>query len=429
MDTLYRREKTYRLQPGFALVPEKGQPRLLAVAAPLPMPEKADVPQGHMIVDLKAALLCHSDRTQGENPENRGGATRGLERWLPTGGRVILHEVAVTFRWGGPEIQATFPGLEDGDAGTVLVRWPQYLGGTPCECPNCRRGDMKCCYYGFDRIVEFGIKDVPGGGQRRFIIPASAFVPLQGGMRPHWGALVEPTATFANGFNETLAMARATYGPEWPATLDGRKPAALFFGLGPIALFGCMVARRLGFVPIGVSRTPLGKSARAQALVKMGGHYFTVGEEPRSGFKDVLPGHRVYFVAEGSGDADSWSLLDYLSRDGRPERWDPLTAFMLQSIPGAPKQIGFDGGMALTMHTLHSNFVRFFVNSNRRDYQLAQEAILATPADVVESFFTEMDTSFEALARRFWSVWEPETHARLIRTGVWFLGPALPPPT
>jgi len=267
---------------------------------------------------------------------------------------------------------------------------------------------------------------VPGGGQRRFIMPAVAFVPLRPGMRAHWGALVEPTATFANGFNEAMAMARATYGPEWPATLGDRRPAALFFGLGPISLFGCMVARHLGFAPIGVSRTPLAQSRRAQALVAMGGHYFTVGEEPRTGWKDVLPGHRIFVVAEGTGDGESFSLLEQQTAGGGSSRWEPLTAFLFQSIPGAAKPVTCDAGTALTMHTLHSNLVRFFVNSDRRDYDLAQAAILATPAEIVEGFFTEMDSSYEALARRFWDIWDRPSSA-LIRTGVWFRDDDLPP--
>lgn len=419
MSYLSRPREAYRHAPGFVLVPEKGQPRMVPATPPLPLPARADVPPGHVIVDVVAALLCHSDRTQGENPENRGGATRGLERWLPPGARVLLHEAALRLRWGGPEVYERFPGLKEGDPGTTLVRWPEYLGQAPCDCPNCKRGSAKNCYWGFDRILEFGIKEVPGAGLRRFVMPAGAFVPLRPGMRPHWGALVEPTATYANGFNEALAMARATYGPEWPATLDGRRPAALFFGLGPIALFGCMVAKRLGFTPIGVSRTPLEKNPRAQALVQMGGHYFTLDQEPATGWKDVLPGQRIFVVAEGSGDGDSLSMLDYTNRDGRGARWEPLTAFLFQSIPGAPKPLTLDAGTALTMQTLHSNMVRFFVNSDRRDYELAQEAILATPAELVEGFFTAMDDSFEALARRFWAVWDGGG-AGLIRTGVWF---------
>ena len=428
MQSYYQRaHDSYACRPGFALVPRPGASRMVPVALPLPLPTKADVPAGHMIVDLRAALLCHSDRTQGESPENRGGATRGLERWLPEGGRVILHEVAVTFRWAPPEVRDRFPDLEDGAPGTVLVRWPELFGRRTCDCPSCARGEPKHCYFGFERIVELGIKEVPGGGQRRFIIPASCFVPLKPGMRAHWGALVEPSATFANGLCEALAMARASYGPEWPATIDGLRPAALFFGLGPIALFGCMVAKHLGLEPVGVSRTPLAQSPRAQALVRMGGHYFTLGEEPASGWKDVLPGHRIFVVGEGSGDADSFSLLDYRSPAGRPERWHPLTTFLFQSIPGASKAFAFDGGTALTMHTLHANIVRFFVNSSRRDFETAQDAILATPPEVVESFFTEMDSSFEALARRFWEIWEPPVHRRLIRTGVWFRNDDLPP--
>jgi threonine dehydrogenase-like Zn-dependent dehydrogenase len=422
---LQRPAGSYRTAAGLALVPD-GPGRLVPATPPLPLPTVADVPAGHMIVDLHAALLCHSDRTQGEHPENRGGTTRGLEPWLPTGARVILHEVALTFRWGGPEVYDLFPGLRAGAAGTTLVRWPSFLGREPCSCPNCRKGRHKNCYFGFDTIVEFGIKEVPGGGQRRFIMPAAAFVPLRPGMRPHWGALVEPTATFANGFNEVLAMARATYGPEWPATLGGRRPAALFFGLGPISLFGCLVARHLGFTPIGVSRTPLARSRRAQALVRLGGHYFTLDEEPRTGWKDVLPGHRIFVVAEGSGDGDSLSLLEQRTAAGGA-RWEPLTAFLCQSIPGAAKSLTMDAGTALTMHTLHSNLVRFVVNSDRRDYEVAQEAILAAPAEVVESFFTEMDDSFEALARRFWTIWDRPANG-LIRTGVWFRSAADLPP-
>ncbi|HEY3445941.1 MAG TPA: hypothetical protein VGK67_06220 [Myxococcales bacterium] len=423
-----RPKESYQTRPGFALVPEPGKTRLTPRALPLPLPTRADVPSGHVLVDLRAALLCHSDRTQGENPENRGGVTVGLEPWLPAGGRVLFHEVAVTLRFAASDVAARIPEWKPGTAGTVLVRWDEFRGRTPCTCPNCQRGNAKNCYFGFERIVEFGIKEVPGGGQRRFVVPASAFVPLKPGMRPHWGALVEPTATFANGFNEALAMARASYGPEWPATLEGRKPAALFFGLGPIALFGCVVARHLGFTPIGVSRTPLERNPRAQALVKLGGHYFTLDQEPRSGWKDVLPGHRIFAVGEGSGDAESFSLLDYLAKSGRAERWEPLTAFLFQSIPGATKGVSFEGGMSLTMQTLHSNFVRFFVNANRRDFDTAQDALLSAPPEVVEGFFTQMDGSFEALAERFWDVWDGKKGAGsgLIRTGVWFEHDDLP---
>ena len=45
---------------------------------------------------------------------------------------------------------------------------------------------------------------------------------------------------------------------------------------------------------------------------------------------------------------------------------------------------------------------------------------------MVESFFTEMDDSFEALARRFWSIWDEPANGR-IRTGVWFRRDDLPP--
>jgi threonine dehydrogenase-like Zn-dependent dehydrogenase len=420
-----RAHATYPVLPGFALVPKAGEARMVPMTPELPLPSRQDVPPGHIIVDVVAALLCHSDRTQGLAPGERGGATRGLAGWLPEGGRVILHEAALRLRWGGPEIAELGAGFEPGAMGTTLVRWPEHLGAEPCSCPSCRRGSAKHCYYGFDRIVEFGIKEIAGAGQRRFIMPAAAFVPLRAGMRPHWGALVEPTATFANGLREALAMAHASYGPEWPAELDGRKPAALFFGLGPIALFGCMVARRLGFTPIGVSRTPLERSARARALVRMGGHYFTTAEEPDTGWKDVLPTHRIFVVGEGSGDGESLSLLDYRTRQGGP-RWDPLTAFLFQSIPGQAAPLTFDAGTALTMHTLHSNLVRFFVNSDRDDFALAQEAILGTPPDVVEGFFTEMDDSFEALASRFWSVWD-RPRPELVRTGVWFREDELPP--
>jgi hypothetical protein len=392
---------------------------MVPVTLPFPLPRPRDVPDGHLIADVHTALLCHSDRTQGEAPDNRGGATRGLETHLPEGGRVILHEAALRLRWARPEVYERFPALREGCFGTTLVRWPEHLGRAPCDCPSCRRGEAKHCYFGFEKIVEYGIKEVPGAGLRRFMMPASAFVPLATGMRPHWGALVEPTATFANGLREGLAMARATYGLEWPAVLAGRQPAALFFGLGAIALFGCTVARRLGFTPIGVSRTPLARSARAQALVKMGGRYLTVDEEPATGWKDALPGHRVFIVAEGSGSAESLALLDYRTPSGRGDRWDPLTLFLFQSIPGGPEALTIDGGRALTMHTLHSNVVRFFVNSSRPDYDLAQTAILDTPPEIVESFFTDLDDSYEALAARFWHIWDSHG-ASTIRTGVRF---------
>jgi len=427
--SFYRRPpKDYQLAPGLALVPAAGEPRLRAATPLLPLATPQDVPVGHLIADVVAALLCHSDRTQGEHPEDRGGATRGLQPWLPEGARVILHEAALQVRWVAPDLHPDdMAPPRVGDHGAALVRWPEHLGQVPCDCPSCRRGAAKHCYHGFARVVELGIKEIPGAGLRRLIMPAAAFVSLKPGMRPHWGALVEPTATFANGLRETLAMARATYGPEWPAVIDGRKPAALFFGLGPIALFGCMVARKLGFVPIGVSRTPRERSARAQALLAMGGHYFTPDEEPPGGWKDALPGHRIFVVGEGSGHAESLKLLDCNTPAGGVDRWEPLTAFLFQSIPGAPAQVTLDGGTALTMQTLGSNMVRFFVNSDRADYELAQEAILHTPAEVVESFFTEMDESYEALAARFWEIWDRPRPER-IRTGVRFRD-ALPPVT
>ncbi len=417
MRSCYRRSLgDYQLAPGLALIPEPGEPRMRVATPPLPLATPQDVPPGHLIADVVAALLCHSDRTQGEHPDDRGGATVGLQPWLPEGGRAILREAALQVRWVPPDLQAQ---VKPGDHGTALVRWPEHLGQAPCDCPNCRRGAAKHCYHGFTRIVELGIKEVPGAGLRRMIMPAAAFVPLRSGMRPHWGALVEPTATFANGLRETLAMARATYGPEWPAVIDGRKPAALFFGLGPIALFGCMVARRLGFVPIGVSRTPRERSARARALLALGGHYFTPDEEPPGGWKDALPGHRIFVVGEGSGQAASLKLLDCNTPAGGADRWEPLTAFLFQSIPGAPAQVTLDGGTALSMQVLGSNMVRFFVNSDRADYELAQDAILDAPPEVVESFFTEMDESYEALAARFWEIWDQPGPDR-IRTGVWF---------
>jgi threonine dehydrogenase-like Zn-dependent dehydrogenase len=245
-------------------------------------------------------------------------------------------------------------GLAPGDPVVPLVR----VGCGACDaCAEHDAPDL--CRT--DDYAEHGIKGLDGFLQERWALPARALVPAPRALG-ELAVLTEPLSIAVKALDHAQ---RAQQRIPWFAAQGGfRGGRALLLGTGSLGTLGAFLLAEQGLRVWAVDRSP-GTSAAARLLARLGVRHVNARDVP---------------IAQLAGDVGGFDLV--LEATGAPQvMFDAMRALdkngvlVLLGVPGSEPVLQVEAGELMKDLVLGNRCVLGSVNSNRRHFRAALDAL------------------------------------------------------
>ncbi len=235
-----------------------GPGRMELQDAPDPQPGR-----GEVVIAARASAICGSDLH---------GFREASPRRIPP--LVMGHETVGV-------IDATGEGVDPSLAGHRVVLKPIVACGV---CDECRAGDINHCATG--RLVG---RDLPGGFAERFVVPASAAVPIPADLSDDLATLTEPLA------NAVHVSSRGV-----------RSGDRVFvIGAGPIGVLMARAALLFGAAEVHVTDPVAGRLRLAEA---QGAVALDAGDDAAEAVREATGGRGPDLVIDAAGFEATWAL-------------------------------------------------------------------------------------------------------------------------
>jgi threonine dehydrogenase-like Zn-dependent dehydrogenase len=263
--------------------------------------------------------------------------------WAPPGHeRLVLGHESL-----GRVLEAPEGGeLAPGDLVAGIVRHPD-----PEPCPNCAVGEWDMCRNG--RYTEHGIKQLDGFGSERWRIEPEFAVRIDPSLG-RLGVLLEPATILAKAWEHVERIGRRA---RW------EPKSALVTGAGPIGLLAAMMGRRRGLEVHVLDKVTSGP--KPQLVTDLGAVYHHGTVEEACQHADVA------IECTGVGQL-VFEAMEHLAPNG---------IVCLTGVSSGGRSIGVDAGALNRELVLSNDVIVGSVNSNRRHYQQAAEALAAADRD------------------------------------------------
>lgn len=315
-----------------ALTIESAEGAARLALSDVPEPSPAD---GELMVQAIALGICGTDRElAATGPRSATPGRNGLILGHESLGRVIT--------------APTGSGWKPGDLVAGLVRRPD-----PVPCTFCAEGQCDLCENG--RFTERGISGADGYGSERFVLETDLAVRVDPALGPA-GVLLEPASVVAKAWEQLDSFAR-------------RPPRrALVLGSGPIGLLAVLLAQQRQLDVHVVDRVATGPKPRQ--VRALGATYHTAVDQLSGRFDTVL---------ECSG-----GLVAEAIRLTAPVG---VTCLVGGADPASAGSVNLG---ELGRELMGQNKTVFgIVNSNRRHFQEAHDALLAADRAWLDGLLTD----------------------------------------
>jgi glucose 1-dehydrogenase len=231
-------------------------------------------------------------------------------------------------------------GLTPGQRVAGIVRRPD-----PVPCASCAVGEWDMCRNG--QYTEHGIKGLHGFGSDYFRLEPGFAVPVDGGLGLA-GVLTEPTSVVAKAWDHIERIAART---EW------RPSRVLVTGAGPIGLLAALLARQRGFEVHVLDKVTNGP--KPDLVRDIGAVYYSSSVQEAGRGCDI--------AVECTGV--SHLVLQVMHVLG------PCGIGCLTGVSSGGRSMPVDLGSLNRELVLENNVVFGTVNSNRRHYEMAADAL------------------------------------------------------
>jgi glucose 1-dehydrogenase len=231
-------------------------------------------------------------------------------------------------------------GLTPGQRVAGIVRRPD-----PVPCASCAVGEWDMCRNG--EYTEHGIKGLHGFGSDYFRLEPGFAVPVDGGLGLA-GVLTEPTSVVAKAWDHIERIATRT---EW------RPSRVLVTGAGPIGLLAALLARQRGFEVHVLDKVTNGP--KPDLVRDIGAVYYSSSVQEAGRGCDI--------AVECTGV--SHLVLQVMHVLG------PCGIGCLTGVSSGGRSVPVDLGSLNRELVLENNVVFGTVNSNRRHYEMAADAL------------------------------------------------------
>jgi glucose 1-dehydrogenase len=231
-------------------------------------------------------------------------------------------------------------GLTPGQRVAGIVRRPD-----PVPCASCAVGEWDMCRNG--QYTEHGIKGLHGFGSDYFRLEPGFAVPVDGGLGLA-GVLTEPTSVVAKAWDHIERIAART---EW------RPARVLVTGAGPIGLLAALLARQRGFEVHVLDKVTNGP--KPDLVRDIGAVYYSSSVQEAGRGCDI--------AVECTGV--SHLVLQVMHVLG------PCGIGCLTGVSSGGRSMPVDLGSLNRELVLENNVVFGTVNSNRRHYEMAADAL------------------------------------------------------
>ena len=231
-------------------------------------------------------------------------------------------------------------GLTPGQRVAGIVRRPD-----PVPCASCAVGEWDMCRNG--QYTEHGIKGLHGFGSDYFRLEPGFAVPVDGGLGLA-GVLTEPTSVVAKAWDHIERIAARS---EW------RPSRVLVTGAGPIGLLAALLARQRGFEVHVLDKVTNGP--KPDLVRDIGAVYYSSSVQEAGRGCDI--------AVECTGV--SHLVLQVMHVLG------PCGIGCLTGVSSGGRSMPVDLGSLNRELVLENNVVFGTVNSNRRHYEMAADAL------------------------------------------------------
>jgi glucose 1-dehydrogenase len=231
-------------------------------------------------------------------------------------------------------------GLTPGQRVAGIVRRPD-----PVPCASCAVGEWDMCRNG--QYTEHGIKGLHGFGSDYFRLEPGFAVPVDGRLGLA-GVLTEPTSVIAKAWDHIERIAART---EW------RPSRVLVTGAGPIGLLAALLARQRGFEVHVLDKVTNGP--KPDLVRDIGAVYYSSSVQEAGRGCDI--------AVECTGV--SHLVLQVMHVLG------PCGIGCLTGVSSGGRSMPVDLGSLNRELVLENNVVFGTVNSNRRHYEMAADAL------------------------------------------------------
>lgn len=365
-------------------------------------PEPDDLGPGDVLVRVRRAMFCLTDKELGSQP-GHGIPTEGV--LVPGLGPVTLvgHEAGGTIIAAGAEV----PQRRVGEDVTLMVR----EGG---DCAACRAHRSDMCYRWTEpgEMGEHGIFRLPGWICSHAVVPQTHALRIPEGLDPALSCFGEPASIGGKALCEARIVGQRY--PGWGVQDErGNEPAALVLGAGGVGLPTVPTLMAHGFQVVVAAWTvydPDDPHLKASLVNRLGARYVSTQQVTVPELKALAPKGRYDLIVDMCGRSD-------VVAEVMTELCDPGTIIVLTSITGGDRQVAFPSDRFLHNITMNNGTIIGIVNASVSHFQTGLAGIIwaeSRQPGWTEALITRRFSSLSQAAEGFWEVMDDSGNIRAV---------------